>query len=154
MCVPRLAPLNVSLGQSIATDPIESNSVSQGRRQTNAKGVGFPKTVFSVVHCASAFNQCVSIQPCKLGLVLFVCFYYTYRNITLHVALHALWLLALLQDSAINTNICTLEKILTAMIYISFMSTNLPSHQYDKFSRKSSNGSNNLLQKQGQKQSV
>lgn len=74
MCVPRLAPLNVSLGQSIATDPIESNSVSQGRRQTNAKGVGFPKTVFSVVHCASAFNQCVSIQPCKLGLVLFVLF--------------------------------------------------------------------------------
>lgn len=153
MCVPRLAPLNVSLGRSNVTDPIESNSVSQVRRQTNSKGGGFPKTVFSVVHCASAFNQCVSIQPDKLGLV-FVCFYYTYRNIILHVASHALWLLALLQDSAINTNICTLEKDLTAMIYIWFMSTNLPSHQYDKFSRKSSNGSNNLLQKQGQKQSV
>lgn len=94
MCVPRLAPLNVSLGRSIVTDPIESNS-SLSSQATNSKGGGFPKTVFSVVHCASAFNQCVSIQPDKLGLV-FVCFYYTYRNIILHVASHALWLLALL----------------------------------------------------------
>lgn len=41
------------------------------------------------------------------------------------------------------------KKDLTAVIYVSFMSTNLPSQQYDKFSRKSGNGSNILLQKQG-----
>lgn len=41
------------------------------------------------------------------------------------------------------------RKDLTAMIYVSFMSTNWASQQYDRFSRKSGNGSNNLLQKQG-----
>lgn len=71
ICVPWLAPLNVSLGMSIVTDPIESNSVSQVRWHTNSKGVDFSKTVFSVVHCASAFNQCVSIQPYKLGVCFF-----------------------------------------------------------------------------------
>lgn len=33
------------------------------------------------------------------------------------------------------------RKDLTAMIYVSFMSTNLASQQYDRFSRKSGNGS-------------